>query len=180
MGLSNLFSDDLRTSRWLGKVIDNQDPDYEGKIKVRVFGKFDDISDEDLPWARPCVMITGGSATGSGFHSVPKVDSVVGISFDNGDLYELEYFYLQHISDDLKNEIQNSYQNAHSLIYDTEVEGGIKILIPIIEVLDTTNIDLLPPWKRVDTTLAQKQADINNQLNTISQNSNGSFDKSFD
>jgi phage tail protein X len=59
-------------------------------------------------------------------------------------------------------------------------EGGIKILIPIVEVLDTTNIDLLPPWKRVDTTLAQKQADINNQLNSISQNSNGSFDKSFD
>jgi len=127
MGLSNLFSDDLTTSRWLGKVIDNQDPDYEGKIKVRVFGKFDDITDEDLPWARPCVMITGGSATGSGFHSVPKVDSVVGISFDNGDLYELEYFYLQHISDELKSEIENSYENAHSLIYDTEVDGGIKI-----------------------------------------------------
>ena len=127
MGLNNLFSDDLRTSSWLGKVVDNQDPDLEGKVKVRVFGKFDDIVDEDLPWARPCNMITGGSASGSGFHSVPKVDSVVGINFDNGYLYELEYFYIQHISDELKNEIQNSYENAHSLIYDTEVEGGIKL-----------------------------------------------------
>jgi hypothetical protein len=127
MGLNNLFSDDLKTSNWLGKVVDNQDPDLEGKVKVRVFGKFDDIADEDLPWARPCNMITSGSASGSGFHSVPKVDSVVGIHFDNGDLYELEYFYIQHISDELKSEIENSYQNAHSIIYDTEVEGGIKL-----------------------------------------------------
>ena len=66
MPLDNLFSDDLRTSNWLGKVIDNQDPDFEGKVKVRVFGKFDDILDEDLPWARPTNRITAGGSTGSG------------------------------------------------------------------------------------------------------------------
>jgi hypothetical protein len=127
MPLDNLFADDLRTSNWLGKVIDNQDPDFEGKIKVRVFGKFDDILDEDLPWARPTNRITAGSDTGSGFHSVPKVDSVVGITFDNGDIYEPEYFYLQHISDELKAEIEGSYSNAHSLLYDTETEGSVKV-----------------------------------------------------
>jgi hypothetical protein len=127
MPLDNLFADDLRTSNWLGKVIDNQDPDFEGKIKVRVFGKFDDILDEDLPWARPTNRITAGSDTGSGFHSVPKVDSVVGITFDNGDIYEPEYFYLQHISDELKSEIEGSYSNAHSLLYDTETEGSVKV-----------------------------------------------------
>jgi len=128
MPLTNLFQDDLSTSNWLGKVVDNQDPDFDGKIKVRVFGKFDDILDEDLPWARPLNRTTGGSASGSGFHSVPKVDSVVGISFDNGDLYEPEYFYSQHVSDELKAEIEGSYNNAHSLIYDTEASPGpIKI-----------------------------------------------------
>jgi hypothetical protein len=128
MALNNLFQDDLKTSNWLGKVIDNQDPDFEGKIKVRIFGKFDDVLDEDLPWARPLNMVTGGSSTGSGFHSVPKVDSVVGISFDNGDMYEPEYFYHQHISDELKAEIEGSYTNAHSIIYDTEAQPGpIKI-----------------------------------------------------
>ena len=127
MPLDNLFADDLRTSNWLGKVIDNQDPDFEGKIKVRVFGKFDDILDEDLPWERPTNRITAGSDTGSGFHSVPKVDSVVGITFDNGDIYEPEYFYLQHISDELKAEIEGSYSNAHSLLYDTETEGSVKV-----------------------------------------------------
>lgn len=127
MPLDNLFQDNLKDTNWLGKVVDNQDPDFEGKIKVRVFGKFDDISDEDLPWARPCVRITGGSATGSGFHSSPKIDSIVGIQFDNGDIYAPEYFYIQEISDDLKTEIENSYDNAHSLIYDTVTEGGVKV-----------------------------------------------------
>lgn len=127
MPLDNLFADDLRTSNWLGKVIDNQDPDFEGKVKVRVFGKFDDILDEDLPWARPTNRITGGGSSGSGFHSVPKVDSVIGITFDNGDIYEPEYFYLQHVSDELKAEIEGSYANAHSLIYDTETDGSVKV-----------------------------------------------------
>jgi hypothetical protein len=127
MALQDLFSDDLRTSNWLAKVIDDQDPDFEGKVKVRVFGKFDDVADEDLPWARPSTRSTGGSATGSGFHSVPKVESVIGINFDNGDIYEPEYFFIQHVSDELKAEIQNSYANAQSLIYDTVTEGGVKV-----------------------------------------------------
>ena len=127
MPLENLFSDDLKNADWLGKVIDNKDPDFEGKIKVRVFGKFDDMLDADIPWARPLNRTSGGSATGSGSHSVPKVDSVVGVKFDNGDIHEPEYFYIQHISDELKSEIQDSYDNAHSLIYDTITEGSVKI-----------------------------------------------------
>ena len=127
MPLENLFSDDLKNADWLGKVIDNKDPEFEGKIKVKVFGKFDDMPDSDIPWARPLNRITGGSASGSGFHSVPKVDSVVGIKFDNGDIHEPEYFYMQHISDELKSEIQGSYDNAHSLVYDTITDGYVKI-----------------------------------------------------
>jgi hypothetical protein len=127
MPLENLFSDDLKNADWLGKVIDNKDPDFEGKIKVKVFGKFDDMPDADIPWARPLNRTTGGSASGSGFHSVPKVDSIVGVKFDNGDIHEPEYFYMQHISDELKSEIQGSYDNAHSLIYDTITDGAVKI-----------------------------------------------------
>lgn len=127
MPLDNLFADNLKETNWLGKVVDNLDPELEGKIKVRVFGKFDEIIDDDLPWARPCTRITAGSSTGSGFHSVPKIDSIVGIQFDNGDIYAPEYFYIQEISDDLKAEIENSYENAHSLIYDTVTEGGVKV-----------------------------------------------------
>lgn len=127
MAIENLINDDLKSSSYLGKVIDNNDPEFEGKVKIRVFGKFDDISDEDIPWARPLNKFTGGSKSGAGFHSVPKVDCVVGIKFDNGDIHEPEYFYIQHISDELKAEIQGSYKNAHALLYDTETDGSVKV-----------------------------------------------------
>ena len=58
--------------------------------------------------------------------------------------------------------------------------GGIKILIPIMEVVESTIKDLLPPWKRVDSTLAQKQIDIQNIQSNNSNISTGSFDLSFD
>lgn len=122
-----LFEDDLKNTRWLGKVVDINDPKKEGRVKVKVFGKFDDLDIDVIPWARPATRITAGSASGSGFHSVPKLNSIVGVYFDNGNIHEPEYYMLQHISDELKSEIENSYENAHSLIYDTVTEGGVKV-----------------------------------------------------
>jgi hypothetical protein len=122
-----LINDNLRTSHWLGEVVDADDPKMDGRLKVKVFGKFDLLEDEFIPWARAQNRITGGSATGSGFHSSAKKGSIVGVKFDNGNVYEPEWYMIQHISDELKEEISNSYTNAHSLIYDTETEGSVKV-----------------------------------------------------
>jgi hypothetical protein len=122
-----LFEDNLKDTRWLGKVVDIADPNKEGRVRVKVFGKFDNLENDVIPWARPANRMTAGSASGSGFHSVPKLDSVVGVYFDNGNIHEPEYFMFQHLSDDLKSEIEGSYDNAHSLIYDTVTEGGLKV-----------------------------------------------------
>lgn len=46
--------------------------------------------------------------------------SIVAVTFDNGNIYHPEYIVHQCISDELKNEIKGSYENAHSLIYDTD------------------------------------------------------------
>lgn len=123
----NLNEDNLSNSYWIGEVVDINDPLFEGRIRVRVYGKFDELDIESIPWSRPHNMVTGGSSSGSGFHSVPKAGSVVGIVFDNGNLFEPEWYMIQHISDDLKDEISSSYNNAHSIIYDTVTEGGLKI-----------------------------------------------------
>ena len=72
---SNITQDNLNGTNWIGLVVDNEDPLQEGRVKVKVFGKFDELEDEAIPWATPRNNLTGGSATGSGFHSVPKVDS---------------------------------------------------------------------------------------------------------
>ena len=125
--MKEYYQDDLRNTSWLGEVVDIEDPDLIGRIRVRVFGKFDDLPNEVIPWAYPSSNITASSNTGGGFHSVPKLGSTVGIRFDNGNLYHPEYFYNQRISDEVKEEIKDSYTNSHVIIYDVITEDSLKI-----------------------------------------------------
>ena len=54
-------------TRWFfGSVVDVMDPEKLGRVKVRVFGVYDDIKDEDLPWAQIVVPITQGVHEGTG------------------------------------------------------------------------------------------------------------------
>tara|TARA_B110000503_G_scaffold143402_1_gene244661 strand:- start:3493 stop:4260 length:768 start_codon:yes stop_codon:yes gene_type:complete len=123
---SNAYKSDLHNT-FLGEVMEVEDPLFKGRIKVKVFGKFDDIPLEDLPWSHPGMNSTGGSDSGGGFFSVPKVGSIVSIKFDQGNIYHPEYFFHQEISDEVKTEIEASYPNAHVLVYDTVTEGSLKI-----------------------------------------------------
>jgi hypothetical protein len=72
-----------------------------------------------LPWARPSVASSGGSQSGSGTFSAPKLGTVLRVTFDNGNYYSPVYHESVYPSDELKTEIQNSYPNSHVLIYDT-------------------------------------------------------------
>ena len=123
---SNPYKSDLHKT-FLGEVMEVEDPLFKGRIKVKVFGKFDDIPVEDMPWSHPGMNSTGGSDTGGGFFSVPKVGSIVSIKFDQGNIYHPEYFCNQEISDEVKAEIEGSYANAHVLVYDTITEGSLKV-----------------------------------------------------
>lgn len=133
------ISDNLLGTSWLGEVVVIDDPLFLGRVKVRIFGKFDTrenpydpaskyvISDDDIPWAFPRGYFSGGSPSGSGTFSVPKKGSIVNVSFDNGNPYYPEYSALAHISEELTAEIKESYTNAHSLMYDTVTEGAVKV-----------------------------------------------------
>jgi hypothetical protein len=125
--IRNIQEDNLHGTNWIGEVVDIEDPTQEGRIRVKVFGKFDELEPETIPWASPRTKISGGSATGSGSFSVPKLGSIVGIIFENGELGNPEWYTIEHISDELKEEISGSYANAHSLIYDTVTEGFVKV-----------------------------------------------------
>jgi hypothetical protein len=125
--LKNYWKDDLDSTSWIGEVVDIADPLKEGRVKVKVYGKFDQIPTEHIPWAYPANNMTSGSSTGGGFFSVPKIGSLVAIRFDNGNIYHPEYTFQQKISAEVKAEIENSYDNAHIIIYDTVTEGSVKI-----------------------------------------------------
>ena len=130
MKATDLKEDDLKTSNWIGIVEDVDDPLFEGRCRIRVFGKMDQregdansnyvIPTDSLPWARPQMNSLGGSVGGGGSFSIPKLGSVVRVYFDNGNLYSPVYTGHVYPSNDLKSEIEDSYKNSHVLIYDTE------------------------------------------------------------
>jgi hypothetical protein len=127
----DLKSDNLLATQWIGIVENNNDDLFEGRCKVRVLGKMDQRIDqaditsdyilpiEAIPWARPSVASSGGSNSGSGTFSVPKLGTFVRVTFDNGTYYSPVYHESVYPSAELIELIQNSYQNSHVLIYDT-------------------------------------------------------------
>lgn len=139
-----LKSTNTEVTHYLGVVVDNADPEFRGRAKVRVFGVFDnDIEDVDLPWAHQRFEMSFGVNGGSGRMSVPKLGSVVHVQFNNGNYYSPEYKAVQELSKDLIDEISASYDGAHSLIYDGvenlriyyTVEKGL-----VIDLKDSTMI----------------------------------------
>lgn len=72
-----------------GIVVNNDDPDKEGRCRIRVYGVFgDDIPDDDLPWATPDFSFIGSTL---GSFIVPPVDTLVKVYFDKGEIYAPRY-----------------------------------------------------------------------------------------
>ena len=124
---------------WLGEVEDDNDPEFLGRCKVRVFGLFDGKEDDistnestykittkDLPWCYPASSQIFASGGGAGSISIPKKGSRVKVVFSGGNIYSPEYITIQDVNEDLVKELQDSYKNAHVLLYDKEQE--LKIL----------------------------------------------------
>ena len=86
---SNLF-----TGNYRGEVLDNNDPNKTGRIKVRVYPMMvgEDLTEDCIPWAIPAMPLWNGSSSGQGFLAVPKVGSYVWVFFEQGDIYQPVYF----------------------------------------------------------------------------------------
>lgn len=67
---------------WTGKVIDNADPLYMGRVKIRILGYYDGISDDAIPWALPESTYLGST---QGTLVIPEINTVVRGYFDQGD-----------------------------------------------------------------------------------------------
>ena len=93
-----------------GIVVDNYDPLYKGRCKIRVFGLHSEticgqyiILDDDLPWASPAPNI--GSSNGT--FNVPNIGDRVYVNAD--DTYNIQYFGQVEIKSSIK-ELQ--YKNT--------------------------------------------------------------------
>lgn len=114
---------DRLVTKYLGEVVDANDPLREGRCKVKVFSIFDTLPVEDIPWAvqsqKPAFF---GQDAKAGSISIPKKGAIVNVRFNNGDIYSPEYEQVQEIGDDIKEELQKSsefeYEGAHYILFD--------------------------------------------------------------
>jgi hypothetical protein len=111
---------------YLGQIVDNRDPLYRGRAKINVFGFFDGIPVDDLPWAEQIAGLSFGGNSGGGNISIPRIGSVVAVHFEDNNYYKLTYHYIKEISTALLEELkeENSYEGTQSLVYDTEAQPG--------------------------------------------------------
>ena len=124
MGIKGVNKAELIGKFFYGEVINNDDPEQEGACQVRVFGVFDDIPDEELPWAHPGSSKTfgGGEDGGFGDISIPKNKAILRIQFAEGELYNPEWHSIAFINQAVKDDIADSYLNSHVIAYDVDEE----------------------------------------------------------
>ena len=108
----------------LGEIVDINDPLKQGRARIRVFGFFEDLEIEDIPWAEQSSALSFSSARGSGNITIPRLGSVVTVYFDGPNYYKIFYGSEMQTSPDLLAEIADSYEGAQSLIYDTDAQPG--------------------------------------------------------
>jgi len=110
----------------LGEIVDIKDPLYQGRAKIRVFGFFEDIPVEDLPWAEQIAGLSFGGGYGGGNMTLPRLGSVVAGHFEEHNYYKMTYHYIKEISPDLleKMKEENCYEGSHYLTYDSEAKPG--------------------------------------------------------
>jgi len=140
--MRSLSPENLIGRTFIGRVVDNNDPEKEGRCRVMVYGLFEneepiydadnkptgettkvEIPVENLPWAQPIgrKMFAGGKG-GFADISIPKIDTFVQVQFSEGDIYGIEYSSIQNINTAVKADISNSYLNSHVLAYDEDEE----------------------------------------------------------
>lgn len=141
---------DMLTSKYIGEVVNVDDPLREGRCKIKVFSLFDTLPVEDIPWAIPVKKSTFfGQDAKAGSISIPKKGSIVEVVFNEGDLYSPEYGQIQEIGDDIKDQLKKSdlreYEGAHYILFD----GDEKIRVWFTKVRGLT-IELKDSYINID------------------------------
>jgi hypothetical protein len=138
---NTLSKEFLSTGIFVGRVVDNDDPNREGRCRIMVFGIFDfeepvldknnkpiagqtkrtELPTEDIPWAYPRSnnFFAGGDG-GFGNLSVPKIGTIVSVNFCDGNIYSPEYSAIMNINTDMQAAITNSYLNSHVFGWDQD------------------------------------------------------------
>jgi len=151
------YSENLLGKDWVGIIVDIDDPLRRGRIKARVFEKFDQrpnvddtgaypdiqltfddylddkhfiIPKKDLPWIFPMNsgVFGGGENPGSGSFSTPKLKSLVRVKFSNNDIYSGEYNTIVRANNAMLQEINNENDYINSNILLYDEDEQVKVM----------------------------------------------------
>jgi len=75
------YIDEKRFGKFRATVIDNQDPEKRGRLKLRIPSV---LADQESDWALPCLPYGGKDQQGMFF--VPDIDSQLWVEFEEGDI----------------------------------------------------------------------------------------------
>ena len=103
-----------------GEVLDAKDSNRQGRLKIKVFGRFDELENDYIPWFEPGEILTSSNETGGGFLNLPKVGSIVNVYFPENDIYNGVWFHHNKISEPLKEKLdsEEAYEDFNILYYD--------------------------------------------------------------
>jgi hypothetical protein len=125
----------MNETGYFGIVEDIKDPEKRGRIKVRVFVKYDNLELNFIPWSNPDFGFVGGDSSGGGNFALPKIGTIVFVYFLNDDFYHPIWKGIPVPSTSLIEFIGTDYENAVSLFYDKELECG-SLMIPSRGILN--------------------------------------------
>ena len=103
---------------YIGRVIYIDDVTRSGRCKVRVSGLFNGIPDSNIPWFSPKGSASF-SGSGGGSLDVPKIGSIVSVSFDRGCVYAGQYTSMANADPAMVNEVKEDYEGSHMIMHDS-------------------------------------------------------------
>jgi len=101
---------------FLGTVVDNEDPQKEERLRIRIPNLLgEELSDTELPWARPVKHRVRGSNSQVQSLSVPVVGSKMIVVLQNGDPYHPLYLGSLLVGADVASVLTTNYPKRYGL-----------------------------------------------------------------
>lgn len=124
---SKMFTNDISTKEWVGQIVSIDDPMKMLRVKAKVFGLFDgeDMSEDLLPWLfhQNNSSFSSTESGGCGNFDVPKVGTIIKVTFPTGDIYSGQYESIMDINESVRNEIlSEEYEGVHVMRVDDDEE----------------------------------------------------------
>ena len=111
---------------YVGKIVDIDDPKRLGRARIRVpvlHGDDDTgIPTTDLPWANQNYNMMFGADGQSGTISIPKLNGIVHVAFDCGNIYSPEFFMIHELATDAQDQLNKEYEGTHIILFDKDVD----------------------------------------------------------